>query len=446
MGDQPDLHAGAADFSAVFDAGASCSSSPSSLSHPTSSTSSLTSSSCVPRLVGASSLPSRCSPDSSNLGLGSGASPCCSRSAARNRGASAFLSSPASPASLGVCGDGVGSDGDISYAACLGSPSSPALPPSSCGGASSAPPAACQRPPPPPLLGVGGPVLCLATGARVGLCGSLACACDHCGAATVEMGSSDSHYNVCISCGAGFPLAPPPPRLLHMLGLEYRSGCDIQPHISTYVSLRLWSFLGMGDRLDVATGVGFDSVLYDRGEEPPFFSRVFHLYRPPCCEQRRRGVLDPPTEPLEPSIPEDDAVDAGSFAAGGAADGTGCAAGGGGGLGETVFLARVAAVDGRAVGSSVSSASPSNSGAPRRVRRHRRSLAHFCCDACFVLPIAAAGQPARGPGPPLRCSPRRPRVSSCGRCLHRLCGGAHGRRWSGRVRRPVGYRCLRRRR
>jgi len=210
-------------------------------------------------------------------------------------------------------------------------------------------------------------VLCLATGARVGLCGSLACACDHCGAATVEMGSSDSHYNVCISCGAGFPLAPPPPRLLHMLGLELRSGCDIQPHISTYVGLRLWSFLGMGGRMDVATGVGFGSVLYDRGEEPPFFSRVFHLYRPPCCERRRRGVLDPPTEPLEPSIPEDDAVDAGSFAAGGAADGTGCAAGGGGGLGETVFLARVAAVDGRAVGSSVSSASPSNSGAPRRV-------------------------------------------------------------------------------
>eukprot|EP00966_Prymnesium_polylepis_P196180 4546998-Prymnesium_polylepis.1 len=33
--------------------------------------------------------------------------------------------------------------------------------------------------------------------------------------------------------------------------------------------------------------------------------------------------------------------------------------------------------------------------------------------ACSVLPIAAAGQPARGPGPPLRCSPRRPRVSSC---------------------------------
>eukprot|EP00966_Prymnesium_polylepis_P291613 6735267-Prymnesium_polylepis.1 len=62
----------------------------------------------------------------------------------------------------------------------------------------------------------------------------------------------------------------------------------------------------MGGRLNVATGVGFGSVLYDRGEEPPFFSRVFHLYRPPCSERERRGVLDPPAGPLQPSIPEDD--------------------------------------------------------------------------------------------------------------------------------------------
>ena len=106
-----------------------------------------------------------------------------------------------------------------------------------------------------------GPLLRLQSGARVGLAARVPDECWHCGAAVfyASGATADQFYagehGICTSCNPPRIIAPFAPRMLCMSGVELYSGSACEARFCSVPSCRFWSLLGMGQALDVSTGV-----------------------------------------------------------------------------------------------------------------------------------------------------------------------------------------------